>query len=216
MTHITKRSLPDQIYTVILRRIQNGELKPGERLNIEELSREFGISRTPLREAISRLSENGLVTVKHNSGPSVSELDPDRVSEIIEANSVMTNSIAGLIFKSSDTKALADKLYAAVDAQKTALAKGSSEDFFNASVAFHEEIIKACPNSVLAEMTMRTQVQLDAFVLSYLEWNNKKEESIRDHLAIAKAAEAGDYKLFCREMTAHNTTPLKFLSKRNQ
>ena len=54
---VVRRSLVDQVHLFLVQRIQNRSLQPGERLNIEELAREFDVSRTPVREAISRLMD---------------------------------------------------------------------------------------------------------------------------------------------------------------
>ena len=52
---VKRTSLVDQIYDLILQKIQNRELVPGDRLNIEELAKTFSVSRTPVRETINRL-----------------------------------------------------------------------------------------------------------------------------------------------------------------
>ena len=67
----TKISKVDAIYGLILDKIQSRELLPGDRLNIEDLARDFGVSRTPVRETVNRLIQEGFVEQKHNVGPSV-------------------------------------------------------------------------------------------------------------------------------------------------
>ena len=68
---VVRTSLVDQVYSLILEKIQNRELLPGDRLNIEELARDFGVSRTPVRETINRLTQEGFIEQKHNVGPSI-------------------------------------------------------------------------------------------------------------------------------------------------
>lgn len=200
----------DQVYSLILEKIQRSELKPGDRLNIEDLSKEFGVSRTPLREAIGRLEEMGMIESKHNVGPSVAVLNYRKVHEIIEANAIMIVSLTEILFRSDHIEELADELDEIVENQRTALKNGQDEVFGEAAIAFHEAIINACPNAILREATMASQIRLDAFVLSYLEWDNKKEMSLRDHELIAKCIRQGRRDEYKRLLQNHCMTPINY------
>ena len=83
---VVRRSLVDQVHLFLVQRIQNRSLQPGERLNIEELAREFDVSRTPVREAISRLMQEGLVVQNHNAGPCVASFTKEQELDVIRAN----------------------------------------------------------------------------------------------------------------------------------
>ena len=79
---VVRTSLVDQVYSLILEKIQNRELLPGDRLNIEELARDFGVSRTPVRETINRLTQEGFIEQKHNVGPSIIQLSDEQPCSI--------------------------------------------------------------------------------------------------------------------------------------
>src|SRR5579863_4940517 len=76
-----RRSAPPQIYELLRERILTVQLKPGESINERWLADWLGVSRTPIREAINRLSANGLIAIVPNVGTSVSLINAARVRE---------------------------------------------------------------------------------------------------------------------------------------
>src|SRR3984885_13653032 len=75
------RSVPPQVYDVLREKILTVQLKPGESINERWLADWLGVSRTPIREAINRLSANGLIAIVPNVGTSVSLINVARVRE---------------------------------------------------------------------------------------------------------------------------------------
>lgn len=84
MTKIKKQSLVDQIYSSLREDILGLKFPMGSRLNVNELQEELGVSSTPLREALNRLQQDGLVVLEANVGASVLTLDAHDVAEIDE------------------------------------------------------------------------------------------------------------------------------------
>jgi DNA-binding GntR family transcriptional regulator len=76
-----RRSVPPQVYEVMREKILTVQLKPGESINERWLADWLGVSRTPIREAINRLSANGLIAIVPNVGTSVSLINVARVKE---------------------------------------------------------------------------------------------------------------------------------------
>jgi DNA-binding GntR family transcriptional regulator len=76
-----RRSVPPQVYEVLREKILTVQLKPGESINERWLADWLGVSRTPIREAINRLSANGLIAIVPNVGTSVSLINVARVKE---------------------------------------------------------------------------------------------------------------------------------------
>ncbi len=212
---VIRRSLVDQVYHLILERIRNGELKPGDRLNIESLSDEFGVSRTPMREAISRLVQNGFVEMKHNVGPSITSLNVETVRELATANTVLLEGMMDLLFQedSHDFTALCAELQEIIRLQKTALDAGDTAGFTRLSIAFHETLIHACPNDTLQSFALNTQVKLDLFVSSYQESDEMRRKSVADHTEILRCLSAGDQVGFRSALHEHNTSPIRFFEE---
>ena len=84
MAKIKKQSLVDQIYSRLREDILNLRFPLGSRINVNEIQDELGVSSTPLREALNRLQQEGLVVMENNVGASVLTLDAHDVEEIEE------------------------------------------------------------------------------------------------------------------------------------
>lgn len=82
MYEIERLSLADQVHNYIKRLILSGELKGGEKIPEEKIARQFGVSRTPIREALRRLDEYGLIYLKPRSYAVVVELKPEEAEQI--------------------------------------------------------------------------------------------------------------------------------------
>jgi GntR family transcriptional regulator, rspAB operon transcriptional repressor len=76
-----QQNVPRQVYTILRNRIQSAELAPGSSINERYLSEFLGVSRTPIREAIRKLSDDGLITIIPNVGTTVTPLNPERIIE---------------------------------------------------------------------------------------------------------------------------------------
>lgn len=76
-----RRSVPSQVYELLREKILTVQLKPGESINERWLADWLGVSRTPIREAINRLSANGLIAIVPNVGTSVSLINVAKVEE---------------------------------------------------------------------------------------------------------------------------------------
>jgi GntR family transcriptional regulator, rspAB operon transcriptional repressor len=90
-----RRSVPHQVYQVLREKILTLQLKPGESINERWLADWLGVSRTPIREAINRLSANGLIAIVPNVGTSVSLINVGRVKEF----SLIRMSLESLIVR---------------------------------------------------------------------------------------------------------------------
>ena len=211
---VIRRSLVDQVYTLIVNKIQYGELKPGDRINIEELAKEFDVSRTPMREAISRLAQNGFVEMRHNAGPRVAVFSAERVQELCIANAVIMDGMSCLAFDSEGSgdqlDETADKMQEILQNQTAAFIRGDNGSFCEYSIRFHEAMIQMCPNSVLREYAMNSQIQLDAFVMSYQQDEEMRKTSLDDHARILEKLRKHDRDSFRDALYEHNTRPVSF------
>ncbi|MCD6290850.1 MAG: GntR family transcriptional regulator [Anaerolineae bacterium] len=85
MRRITSfRSKKELAYEALHSAILQGELKPGERLLIDELVSQLGVSQIPIREALQQLQADGLVTIEPYAGARVTEIQADRITEVFE------------------------------------------------------------------------------------------------------------------------------------
>jgi len=89
MTPIETRQLAEQVYELLLQEILHGTLRPGERILDQELAAELGISRTPVKDAINRLSMEGLLEIHPRRGTFVIEPDRDSFNELMDVRLMM-------------------------------------------------------------------------------------------------------------------------------
>ena len=78
-------TLSDEVFHALVKDILSGEVKPGARLDEPSICRKFGVSRTPIREALRRLSGTGLVEVTPRKGVMVARIDVEQLNNMFEA-----------------------------------------------------------------------------------------------------------------------------------
>src|ERR1700733_2143943 len=112
------RSLPDIIYHWLRERILMGHLMPGSEIRQELLAQQFGTSRVPLREALSRLQAEGLITLRPRRGFAVTSLDHDEIVEIFQLRMVVEEHAMRIATKERTEKDLRE-VEALVDRMET-------------------------------------------------------------------------------------------------
>jgi len=207
---VRRESLVDQLYRLIIDRIQSGALAPGARLNIEELSAEFKVSRTPVREAISKLTQDGFVVTRHNSGPAVIKFDRRQTAEIIKVNEALFDGIMESYGEAepADLAAMLEELAQAVRNQQEALAADESDSFYAGSIRFHLVLIEHCPNRTLGQLALQTQYKINMCALYYQKSPETRRVSLKEHEEIAGLLRAGDIGRAAVRMKAHNRLAL--------
>ena len=90
------QALPDRVYNILKYRILTCELAPGQRLNEKEVASELKVSRTPLREALNRLSQENLLARTPYCGYAVSLVTEDDIRNLCETRLILETATAGL------------------------------------------------------------------------------------------------------------------------
>lgn len=148
---LMKRSLAEQAYLELVRKIMEGRLDGGARLTEEGLCREFGISRTPVREALRRLAEEGLIEALPRRGYQVCRPDPEAVEELFTCRAM----IEPLALKSAISRIPEAKLAG----WKRRLEEAAPEERIPVALAadasLHSLITEYCTNRCLGEIAAR-------------------------------------------------------------
>ncbi len=209
---VVRRSLVDQVHLFLVQRIQNRSLQPGERLNIEELAREFDVSRTPVREAISRLMQEGLVVQNHNAGPCVASFTKEQELDVIRANMELFRCVFAFLPETEDPDGLIRELEDHIQDQRQAFAQDDSDAFHASSVRFHTALIERCCNQTICQFAMQTQRQMNMFALYFQVENNYREKSIEDHQEILDRIRRGAWEEASALMKQHNAFALEYFA----
>jgi DNA-binding GntR family transcriptional regulator len=135
-------SVVDLVYRELRTRILRGDVEPGRRLAQAELAAELGVSRTPVREALRRLTGEGLVEFRTNYGFSVAESQIGGMLHRMEVRAVLEPGIAALAAERRSQEHL-EEMQAAIDEERKAR---SAEAAHDASRRFHIALARATGN----------------------------------------------------------------------
>ncbi len=142
----------DNVYTVLRQWIIEGTLQPGERLNDAELAKYFSISRTPVREALQMLSEQGLITIQPSSGTFVAPIDPADVRHVYHFLGELQAYALELVFPLLTPAVLAD-LQELNDRMIYCVGRGKAVEINAADSAFHQKLADLSGNPYLIRFT---------------------------------------------------------------
>lgn len=158
---IDNRMLPDQVSAFLVRGLIFGNLKPGQRLNEAELSRQLGISRNPIREAVRRLEERGLLVAVPRKGTFVRTFEKRDIDEIFSFR-VMVERFAMEQAMPSMTSADIDRIAGYVDAMVAAAEVDNEMGLIENDLAFHLEICRLSGNrqTLHAFSNIQAEVQM--------------------------------------------------------
>jgi DNA-binding GntR family transcriptional regulator len=185
-------SVVDQAYIAIRDRIDDGRLARGTRLHQEDLAAELGVSRTPVREALTRLAAEGRVELLTNRGARVADIDPAAMPEPYEARLVIEPGAAALAARRGLTAAHQRRLRAAIAAQRGAA--GDIQRSFAANRDFHLGLVEATGNKLLLQFAEHLWVARIGAAI-YEQQAETVERMLLDaeeHEAILEAVERGD------------------------
>lgn len=154
-TNGTERPLlRDVAYERVKEAIRDGELQPGETLSETRLSEALQISRTPIREALHQLAQEGLVQNLPNRAMTVAAPSMQEVLNVLHVRSLIDPEIARLVADSASSE-VTTVLQEAVDQMNTAAKSGDRSAWSRADTIYHEMLTKACPNSLLGELALQ-------------------------------------------------------------
>jgi len=144
-------NLRDRAYVKIKKMISDYRFSPGSRLNVEQLARDLGTSRTPVWEAVRRLEQEGLVKNIPNRGVFLLELTRETAIELYSVREVLEGMAARLSVQGISEKTL-EKMEALLRAQEKIVAEEDLVSYSKSDFDFHACIYAACGNAILREM----------------------------------------------------------------
>lgn len=190
LERVPRRLLRDEAYVVLRDAIVSGALAPGEQLRDGELAERVGLSRTPVREALARLTDEGLVESKPHAYTRVTPLDRRDCQDAY----VVLRALQELAVREAVPRLTAAQLGAmrtANDRFAAALHAADVDAALSADDAFHGALLSASGNRVLIASVERLLPQIRR--LERLRFGSLPgRRSIRDHDEIIRACEAGD------------------------
>lgn len=184
--------------------ICTGHLPPGTRLEEHNLAARFGVSRTPVREALRHLASCGLVEMRPRQGAIVTMLTPARMIEMFEVMAELESLCARLAaqrMSESERRHLEDIHHAT----GPVLEAENREQYYALNLALHECIYAGSHNTFLAETTRSVRNRLTPFRRVQLRRPGRMADSRREHAEIVAAIVAGDAEAAGGRMRQHVT-----------
>ncbi len=177
MQKCIQNSLADQVSAMLKDQILSGQLKGGMKISEETLAEQFGVSRTPIREAIRRLSEYGLITIKPRSYAFVSTITQKEAEDIARVRVQLEQLAIDSIDADSYQDHIKDLSRYAADCQYS-LGVGDRATVFEQDSKFHLELVKASNNVTLLGICER----LDAKVQQLRIVQNLTDDELTGYL----------------------------------
>ncbi|WP_168878902.1 GntR family transcriptional regulator [Rhizobium sp. P28RR-XV] len=194
-------TMRDHVYRAIRSAILSGAFATGERINERHLAEQFGVSTTPIKEALRQIETEGLVETLPRRGVAI-RFSPQWAEEMILARAALESMIAHLAAKRID-KASGAELLATVDIMETATASGDADRLIALNETFHDHIHRSSRCGYLAKLIERQQFY-DASIRRIVHLDpTERQKALSEHASIAEAIVTGDADLAERLMRNH-------------
>jgi DNA-binding GntR family transcriptional regulator len=199
---IERRPLGEQVFGLVRRMISEGELKPGERLVEEHLASRIGTSRTPIREALHRLVQEGLVERRRRGGYVVRPISTQEVEEVTGVRAALEAYAVELGSRRISETTLAELERNVADFEK-ALAKGNQKRLVELNTQFHNMVYHLAGSKLLVRLINDLAETLHRFRVSLLSDPKAAKRSLEDHREMLAALKRGDQEQAVRVCRAH-------------
>ena len=168
------------MYERIKSGIKAGKFAADERLVEEALAGELGVSRTPVREAISRLEHEGLVIKVPQKGAIVRRTTREEIEEIFGLRALLESYAAALATKKMSDVVMR-RLQGMIEKSERALANGNIKEYIQLNTKFHDLLYRASESAKLYQMINLLRDALYEYRVMLLEMENMPQMSLRDH-----------------------------------
>jgi DNA-binding GntR family transcriptional regulator len=188
---IARRSLHDEIVSRLRDMISEGVLKPGTKVPERELCLQFGVSRTPMREALKVLAAEGLLDLPPNRGAVVSRIKPEEIEDlfpIMGALEALAGELACTRIDDAQIAAIA-RLHAEMVGH---FERGEWVPYTKLNRQIHEAIFAAAGNAALGALYQSLLVRTHSVRFLAQRSQARWQEAVDDHVAILAALEARD------------------------
>jgi DNA-binding GntR family transcriptional regulator len=200
-TIVERQTLADQVYVSIKAAIIEGTLRPGERLRENEIALSLGASRTPVREALSRLEHDGLVTSLKTGGSTVVDLSENDMKDIFGLIRVLETYATRLAAQRITPKQL--ERLDALCTRAERLANADYERLSELNRQFHEQVIEASGNRRLQALLGNLRSAMQPYRALTLQSPKFRAQSVRDHRRIFDLLQKRDVQALETLMSRH-------------
>jgi len=189
-----------------IRPFLSSELEPGSWIDELKLAEEYGISRTPLREALKVLATEGLVTMKVRRGAYVTEVSERDLADVYHLLALLESDAAGVVATEATTAQLKELQSLHRELEKSV---GQREKFFELNEAFHMRLLAIADNRWRDQMVADLRKVMKLNRHNSLLKNGRIEESLAEHQVIMAALLARNAQASVAAMQKHFSNGLE-------
>jgi len=192
----------DKLISDIRNEVSSGILKPGDQLEVTALAERFGVSRTPIREAIRTLVESGVLETRPRKGSFVRVLSAKQLLDLFQVAAElegMACRLAALSLTKKNVEAIESGLAKCTQAAEFQ----NNVEYAMANLDFHTAIHNASGNDWLIEQLRQLQINLNSYRTMPYEIRGRLKKSTDEHKIICDAILSGDGEHACNLMRDH-------------
>jgi len=178
--------LRDVVFNTLREAILKGEVKPGERLMELQLASKLGVSRTPIREAIRMLEQEGLAVTIPRKGAQVAKMTEKDMEDVLQIREVLDELAVSLAcdnMSNIEIRDLEERMYHFENSIKL----GDIKSLAQSDVNFHDVIYRATGNTKLITLLNNIREQIYRYRVEYLKDEKAYPTLIKEHRAIVEA-----------------------------
>jgi DNA-binding GntR family transcriptional regulator len=190
-TTILRRSLHESLVAPLREMILQGELRPGEKVHEEQLCERFGVSRTPLREALKVLASEGVLQIQPHRGVIVTPITAEAVDELFPLMGALER-LAGSLACVRATDADIARVRAMHDTMLGHYRRKEEAEYLRLNRLIHEAFFEIAGNPTLASFYQQVLTRIHAFRFVTRKQPEHWRSAVEEHKQIMKAFEARD------------------------
>lgn len=184
--------LTEQTYKVLRDKILRRQLKPGEKVSVEEVAQGLGVSRTPVTDALKKLANDGLVEIIPRRGTFVTKLTARDVSELFDIRLMIELHAAGHILQNGNSHQFLENVNEPLTRMRQAIVEDDYADyeaFIEGDRYFHMAVVNLTQNYHLIRIYTNLNVHIYVARAHYLNTVENARQAQREHEGIVKAFE---------------------------
>jgi DNA-binding GntR family transcriptional regulator len=189
---LAPRALYEEVAELLRQRIFSRDLEPGSWIDELKIAQHYGISRTPLREALKVLAAEGLVTMKVRRGAYVTEVSDNDLAEVYHLLALLESDAAAVVARNASDLQLQELLNLHGQLEASAEPEQDREKFFVINEEFHMRLLEIAGNRWRNQMVADLRKVMKLNRHNSLLKTGRIEESLQEHRALMQALLARD------------------------
>ena len=185
-----RQRLADAVYDQLVEAIRSGDINENEQLVQEKLAEQLQISRTPVREALLRLEQEGILISSPRGGFALHKMTQQEVRELYQARAAIEGQAVRILATRMEP-ALSKRLREIIEREEN-MSSDLVEDYFNANRTIHRSMVELCNNRYLLEMFDNIWNRVTSYNLFAAIEKLDLTKSLGDHLRLVDAMETGN------------------------